>query len=132
MCAFPTIPTVIQGGGCTPTPQINTLCDVDNCAQCFGVNMCSYCFPGYSLDNDGNCVKNSCNGGSNCNLCDQSGAICFGCNEGYMPDTIFGQNCVEIGENYECTVEDCAVCSGNETCETCMEMFKVNNEGQCE
>ena len=95
--------------------------------------MCSDCFPGYELSWEGDCVPNNCTD-PNCKLCDSDNSICFTCSEGYMPDMLFGKNCVEIPLEYSCMVEGCSVCdsSNNMMCLTCNELYKLNGNNTCD
>ena len=115
-----------------PAPVVNTLCDVDNCAQCYGQNQCSICFLGYYLTDQGNCEKITCSD-SNCELCDADASFCFTCVEGYMPEGLLSSTCVSIAENYECNVDGCAVCASDDpnSCIQCQELYEPNGDNSC-
>ena len=85
---------------------------------------------GYTLSNAGVCVLNGCSD-AECLLCDSSNTFCYACSAGFMPDNLFGKNCVEIPADYSCEVAGCAVCSSPTECQICDEQYALVSDLTC-
>lgn len=109
-----------------------TLCEVDNCQGCSAIDMCAECDPGYTLQQDGSCTQNNCDGLNNCLLCSVQKNICFLCAEGFIQDALFGKNCVQLASDYSCNVDGCGVCATSETCEICRETYFLTDDKKCD
>lgn len=102
-CAFPTFANMAQNSVCVPEIIPNINCNVSNCRNCMEIGICAQCANGYSLQANGTCTINACNGNNNCSLCSSNQNTCYLCKAGYIQSSILNSsNCTQISNNYSC------------------------------
>lgn len=110
-----------------------TICHVPHCAACNTPHKCSLCSPGYSLNVNNTCTKNTCHI-PNCSLCDSNSLVCHLCKPGFSMDIYVGQKCVSIPQNYTCNIDACSLCSPTNPniCLSCSKYYALNSSGLCQ